>query len=328
MSAIVCAVYANREYIFSRRTKIASITGIAQPATIIIKRIVSVKFPIRTVGIARMKPVERLTTSERRARIFGIARVVKRDMLWTQPAPKDICIAPTKAVKRYSMQPKAANIIGCVSVAKKRTMRRWRVTHVRSITGSALIVSGRIQRREFTLKPRVARIIGGAINATITPVDVMPKTMPAIIAGGAPTMQWDTLMTKPVLPATGTAPIAKVARVTTIIRNLSVPTPGIAPIVSTGTRSLTAVAKRIGIVQTATTETRSMRLKTQRIAAIHGTARNVKKGIYSRKPVRTVIGIAKTKTVGVPIIRRNEHPAITPGIVMLMKNISVAKSDI
>ena len=120
-------------------------------------------------------------------------------------------------------------------------------------------------------KRTVARIIGGAVIATAAAVNVTPKINPANIVGGVPTMQRDTLTTKPVLSATGTAPIAKAARVTTIIRNLSVPTPGIAPIATTGIRSPT-VAQRVGIVLSATTKTRYMRLRMKRIATIRGTA--------------------------------------------------------
>ena len=101
MPAIVYAVYANREHIFSHQTKIASITGIAQPATIIIKRIWSVKFPIRIAGIARTKHVARLMTSARRVSTPGTATDVKQNMLWTRLGPTATCIVRTRAVKKF-----------------------------------------------------------------------------------------------------------------------------------------------------------------------------------------------------------------------------------
>ena len=78
-----------------------SITGIVIFAKSTTRRIPSVPQQPRTVGIARMKPVGHLMRSEKPAGIPGIARVAKRYMLWTQPAPKDICIAPTKIAKRF-----------------------------------------------------------------------------------------------------------------------------------------------------------------------------------------------------------------------------------
>ena len=120
-------------------------------------------------------------------------------------------------------------------------------------------------------KRTAVRIIGGAVIATAAMVNVMTRTNPARTAGGAPMMQRDMLITKPVPPVTGTAPIAKAARVTLQMRNPSVNTRGIARIVNTGIRSPT-VAQRVGIVPSAKTKTRYMRLRMKRIATIRGTA--------------------------------------------------------
>lgn len=61
------------------RKKTALITGTATPAANIMRWTPSVPRQTRTAGIARTKHVARLTTSGRRASIFGIAKAAKRD---------------------------------------------------------------------------------------------------------------------------------------------------------------------------------------------------------------------------------------------------------
>ena len=63
----------------SRPMKTARTTGTATPAANIMRWTPSVPRQTLIAGIARTKHVARLTTSERRANIFGIAKAAKRD---------------------------------------------------------------------------------------------------------------------------------------------------------------------------------------------------------------------------------------------------------
>ena len=190
-----------------------------------------------------------------------------------------------------------------------------------------------IRRREFMRKRTAVRITGGARIAKVTateihPDAVMPKTKPANIVGDVATIKQDMLTMKLVISAIGIVPIATAVRVTLPMRNLSVNTRGIARIVTTGIRS-PMVVQRIGIVPSAKTKTRYIRLKMRCIATIRGTARHVKKGIYLRNRVRKVAGTAKLVTRFI-ILPAKVRPfrTIIRGTVISMKIIPVAKSDI
>lgn len=191
-----------------------------------------------------------------------------------------------------------------------------------------------IRRREFMRKRTVVRITGGARIAKVTateilrPDAVMPKTKPANTVGDVATIKQDMLTTKLVISAIGIVPIATAVRVTLQMRNPSVNTRGIAPIVNTGIRS-PMVVQRGGTAPSATMKTRYVRLQARRIAIIRGTARRVKKGIYLQNRVRKVTGTAKlvTRFIILPAETRSFRTIIR-GTVISMKIIPVAKSDI
>ena len=151
----------------------------------------------------------------------------------------------------------------------------------------------------------------------------MPRMTSAIIAGDALSTKSGIPIPKNVMPGFGIAEVMVVIVATTAKIQLAVTIHGIVHITNTGTITPTAVAKRIGIVQT---RTRSMRLKTQRIATIHGTARNVIKGIYLRKPACRVIGSVKpAMPFIIPIAKTCPFRTTTPGTVISMRTTPVAK---
>lgn len=221
-----------------------------------------------------------------------------------------------------------ANIIGRVPLAKERTMRRWRVTHVRSITGSALTVSRMIRRREFMRKRTVVLTNGGAPTAITATVFVTTRIPPVSIAGVVPKIKRDIPSPNRAVPAIGTAPIATAVRVTLQMRYPSVNTRGIARIVNTGIRS-PMVVQRGGTAPSATMKTRYVRLKARRIALIRGTARRAKKGIYLRNRVRKVSGTAKPATPFIiPPATMQPFRTSTPGTALSTNNIPGVNSGI